>query len=716
MAREREVRIEDIPREELEPPPRHLDVFVKGATSKDVTPSQVLEAQRVQREAMREKLRSERDQALKDARSRFQEDISRTTDRNERLARERQFNLEKARITNRFSSAIREGGLAPTQVELQALETKRVQALREEAGTVGQDLGRAEEIRRIQELPRQRQREEIARAIREERAVRITPEGVLIEQPKQPQAPESLVSRGELFFKEKAPGIPSGKGTAIFLTTPEDIAAREEVIRREQQVLTFIPRKITAAEKALGLDPLSPENIEKRRKLEAEGKRIPDFLLTPQERIAATEEARRRVDAGLPVNIFAGSELFGRGVVRTGEFVTQTKLSPEVRASLGRTVGDIALMSFFAPALSSGVAAKKVKAKKGVRQKAIQVKKTKATSGLRFTDDAIDATRQAWISGNREAVRNIYRRALESGNKVAIKQTEKIIIEAIGKNNAATLFKDVAAQQAAIRGVGVTTAKEVPFASVAEPTQSVFAGKGLFDISEFARRTLPKQQPTFKLEEISATRFGVFAQQKSALSTAPVVAGRFAQVQLTPQTALEKQKVVLATALGLRLGTAQKQVQLQKQILRLQTSQVPVLRTTPIPKPKFPGVPPVVLPSIIVTPEMKKALAKKIKEKFSVFIRRKGKDIKIKEVKTIEKAEKVLKSELRETLAASGFITKDGQRVQPLFFGQEFRPAKRDQFRIVQRRGFRLGTLGEVSEIQMFKRRSPKKRRGMFGL
>lgn len=91
----------------------------------------------------------------------------------------------------------------------------------------------------------------------------------------------------------------------------------------------------------------------------------------------------------------------------------------------------------------------------------------------------------------------------------------------------------------------------------------------------------------------------------------------------------------------------------------------------------------------------------------NVYIRRRGKDIKIGSKSTLSEAKDILVGKLKGTLAASGFLETKGQRVKLSRYAPasiEFGAAKRDSNRLVQRRGFRLGTGSERAEIKASKR------------
>lgn len=91
---------------------------------------------------------------------------------------------------------------------------------------------------------------------------------------------------------------------------------------------------------------------------------------------------------------------------------------------------------------------------------------------------------------------------------------------------------------------------------------------------------------------------------------------------------------------------------------------------------------------------------------FETYVRKRKKDVLLGKFENIGAAKKKLVGELKGTLAASGFISTKKKRipVSKLNLGFEFTQGKRDASRVVQKRGFRLGTQSEVSEILRAKR------------
>ena len=148
----------------------------------------------------------------------------------------------------------------------------------------------------------------------------------------------------------------------------------------------------------------------------------------------------------------------------------------------------------------------------------------------------------------------------------------------------------------------------------------------------------------------------------------------------------------------------QKQIQLQKLKTKL-TSRFKQPTKQPT-KFKTPPPPPIIF-------DLGKALSKVKKisesETFEVFGKRFGKDIKLLETTSPERAEEKALEFLKGTLGRSAKITKGGKALEfkalKLSRNIEFRPAKRESTRIVQKAKYSLGTGAEVKEIQYFKRK-----------
>ena len=152
---------------------------------------------------------------------------------------------------------------------------------------------------------------------------------------------------------------------------------------------------------------------------------------------------------------------------------------------------------------------------------------------------------------------------------------------------------------------------------------------------------------------------------------------------------------------------AQPTLQVLKQAGRTRPAlkQIPKLKIKP--RLKFPLF---VKPKAVVTAKQYKVI-KKAEGEYSIYIRREGKWFKVGEEETLTQATIRAKGIVSTTLAASFQIRKDKAPVKIDIWGKEFRPAKREPFTYVQKRKYRLSTLPEVKEIQLFKKKAKKKGR-----
>lgn len=89
---------------------------------------------------------------------------------------------------------------------------------------------------------------------------------------------------------------------------------------------------------------------------------------------------------------------------------------------------------------------------------------------------------------------------------------------------------------------------------------------------------------------------------------------------------------------------------------------------------------------------------KKRKDEYLVFVKRFGKDVIIGKSKDISSAKSLLRYTLESSARASGYLEKDRQKIYT-DLGQGFRRSKKDSFRSVQKRGFRIRSAGELREI-----------------
>lgn len=226
---------------------------------------------------------------------------------------------------------------------------------------------------------------------------------------------------------------------------------------------------------------------------------------------------------------------------------------------------------------------------------------------------------------------------------------------------------------------------------------------------------------TSQFTEQTSDRFGNLGVTKTLFDVLQPVKSKEKSIsieqELLKSEEKTKQKPFLRTELINKLQEKQrekyltKQLQLlkQKQEYKQSSSIMNRLFQQPkqTPKPKIPLIPPFPTGS---AKQKLMGIAQGIEE-FEVFTRKKGEEISLGEFTTFKEARKKLISEVKGTLRASAFITKGGEKIpfEKLDLGYEFTPSKRDIFRAVQKRGFRLGTREEVREIILAKRGKSKR-------
>ena len=221
-------------------------------------------------------------------------------------------------------------------------------------------------------------------------------------------------------------------------------------------------------------------------------------------------------------------------------------------------------------------------------------------------------------------------------------------------------------------------------------------------------------QPTFTFANLGATTTVSAAallpisETKTTTNLKTITSPTLATTQ--PQTQPQQQG----------LGQTQTQIQPVEQI------NIPIITpvTEPIAPPPTP--PPTTIQAPITPFEPPKAgLLKEPKKKslmaeFKVFARRFGKDTEFATVKSKEEAKERLFGKLKKTLAASGYITKGGQKLKVSELGglkPGFAPSKVDAFRIVEKKTKRLKKgSGETEEIKFFKGKRRKRGFGFGGL
>lgn len=244
---------------------------------------------------------------------------------------------------------------------------------------------------------------------------------------------------------------------------------------------------------------------------------------------------------------------------------------------------------------------------------------------------------------------------------------------------------------------------------------SIWAGTGLYErtsgASVFELGTQTQSSITGQVFYPIQDRQDVFTEVKldTKLNTIPITKmdTRLDTRERTRFVQPIKLKEEVIPKLGLMERVIQSPKEKLVQISRQTQKQINILKTTKTTQPRTPRIR---TPKIrFKLPQIGKTKEKGIKlaeDSFKVFVKKFGEDVEVGEFETLESAKGKLFNELKGTLRASGFVTKKGEKVKVNdWIGGEFRLAKKDPFRIVQKRERRLGTKQEVSEIKFFKGR-----------
>ncbi len=220
------------------------------------------------------------------------------------------------------------------------------------------------------------------------------------------------------------------------------------------------------------------------------------------------------------------------------------------------------------------------------------------------------------------------------------------------------------------------------------------------------------QQPQLEIttQEIQQQQIQLQPQllQQPQLQLQPVT-------QLQAEDVLQEQKLTQQSKQQIRqqLKVQQKARQKQEQLLEQRFQQA--LQTQPAAKQKV-----TFIPTVPFKEGQLQRIAKQVEtkpEKFSVFITKKGKDVKTETFTTKESAVKFLKKELLGTIAAGGFVQENGRKLKveelgvSQFSGQ-FRRSRVSPFKLIQRKQKRLSGFGETSQIQILRSQAPPKKKG----
>lgn len=237
---------------------------------------------------------------------------------------------------------------------------------------------------------------------------------------------------------------------------------------------------------------------------------------------------------------------------------------------------------------------------------------------------------------------------------------------------------------------------------------------GVFVPSQITQQKIIQAPKTTELSALGSISLLRSLQKPLEIQKQQQKQQQFLRVEQAP-TQVQKERQALKQIL--RQQQKQIQRQRQKQLLRTQT----LLRTTPTTPPTTIRIPPLLLPSLVKKKKLK-VLAKKVKrlQLFQPLIKRRGEWIELGKPLPKGKALRLGAKRTRETLGATFKVEPTGKfrfgrdipfKPSPkIFRGYKIRKGQKIllQDKFIQRRGTRLGTFGEVSEIQQEKRRKEK--------
>lgn len=255
-----------------------------------------------------------------------------------------------------------------------------------------------------------------------------------------------------------------------------------------------------------------------------------------------------------------------------------------------------------------------------------------------------------------------------------------------------------------LKTIGLPSTESSTISTIKTPT-SQFYGLGTYE------RTEGGLVPGMKFD-VGMTKglVGINILNLKAIEQTKVIQGNKLIVQ---EKIIDSQKIITEPIVKVNVNQAKSQITALEQVPVLRTSQVsiPSLKidqvklTTSQTKSPSPVTPKLIkLPKILGDIDRKESvsLKKPTKGLFKVKVRKRGEDVTIGEFETLPKARRKLKSELIETISASGIIEREGKPLkfeEVGIYGTQFRRAKSDPFRVVQKKEARIKTGGEITQI-----------------
>jgi hypothetical protein len=703
----------------------------------------VSEAEQEKKRQEEQRIESERNRAILEAKRQYQnqirniESIQGRTERLKQMAEE----VAKANIL---------------------AKTKKIQAgIITGATAFGIDITKATAPEIREAITQEKYKREVAEAIKAGKRVEYTPEGVRIS--KVPIS-EKIQIKGETFKTKLEEKYPFYK------------KVREKVATVSQWLEKKVPRpKLREGEKVY------------YRKETGTFERVLPYGMTPFQRSVGWFQIKE----GKPVKIKAPttavgvtSQLFFKAVKvaeRIPKPVQQAQLfgvppkfrkalieaKVEVTPELYDYPGQAALLYFFSPAISEMKAGRGAKAKQVKKVSAEKAKKVKdkveklLKEGLKSKKAKIKAEKKLMselVKYAREAIKRGDDKQIVSSN------LREVINYARDRGYFFPSIKPVAAKPPTpppkIPKLPTTPPiKPTPPMDIIPPTPpttttippSIYAGLGLWERSwtpeeQFMKARMTMIEPTpkvlkqfpafrtpttqFEILKPDATRFkditGITGKfQALELGVSPRVSGLTRVAPLSASAAISRLQSLSRTENRLmeklrerlsqkeRLALASRLAQIQKQKTKLELKfregtrpRPPRIRTPAIPKP--PKFPVIFKGEGIEEQKLVKSALRKI-AKFKVWERRFGKWKGIGERRTLREAKLFGMQRTGTTLGASFRVTRAGKPVRLTELGGMFRPAKREAGVYVQKAKYRLSSPQEVKEIMVAKKKGGKK-------
>lgn len=256
-------------------------------------------------------------------------------------------------------------------------------------------------------------------------------------------------------------------------------------------------------------------------------------------------------------------------------------------------------------------------------------------------------------------------------------------------------------------GAGVLSASSLKESSAPVPSSSLYYGTGQYETTNvMGFQTIPAVQQDIKTSQTIQPVIKI----SSVSSVAPISESRLklSQIQTAPEALQQPSaiKPMERTALnyGEAITPAEAQLQRQNQLLRLRQEQIAsqnmqqrIATPRPIIPPIFPGI-----------DNKKKSVLSKVKAAFDVFIKRRGKEVKIGSALPLGLAKRAGVMRNVKDLSASFTLRPRGTTtMEDINFNvpsRIFAPSKRNRNWFVQQRRFRLSSRSEVSDIMSAKR------------